>query len=244
MIESRCGICCSVCTYREAAGCPGCTQMEHPFWGVCPLKTCTEGKRLHHCGECDRFPCETLQDFAYDKEHGEGDGSRIEQCRRWAAATPRLRCTLLVVGDMARAKAFYTGVLGLSVVEDLGANVTLEGGIALQEKSVWRELIAGGEVTLGHNAAELYFEVEDIDAFAAALPEETTVFQTMHEAPYGQRLLRLADPDGNLVEIGEAMDAVCRRMVERCGTVAAAAARMAVPPAYVEACLRQEGREA
>lgn len=87
MMESRCGLCCSQCTYREAAGCPGCIQAAQPFWGTCPLKTCAEGKRLNHCGECGAFPCGILLDFAYDKEHGEGDGSRIERCRRWAART-------------------------------------------------------------------------------------------------------------------------------------------------------------
>ena len=33
------------------------------------------------CGECD-FPCDLLNQFAYDKEQGD-DGKRIEQCRKW-----------------------------------------------------------------------------------------------------------------------------------------------------------------
>lgn len=88
MIESRCGICCTVCTFAEATGCKGCTNITQPFWGDCPLKTCCEGRGLRHCGECGQFPCATLHAFAYDKEHGEGDGSRLENCRRWAAGAP------------------------------------------------------------------------------------------------------------------------------------------------------------
>jgi len=82
MIESRCGIVCSACTYRESTGCTGCAVIEKPFWGDCPVKTCCEQKSLSHCGLCGDFPCETLSSFSYDKEHGD-DGKRIEQCRKW-----------------------------------------------------------------------------------------------------------------------------------------------------------------
>jgi hypothetical protein len=38
------------------------------------------------CGiVCGDFPCDLLNQFAYDKEQGD-DGKRIEQCRKWAAA--------------------------------------------------------------------------------------------------------------------------------------------------------------
>jgi len=82
MIESRCGIVCSACTYRESTGCTGCASIAKPFWGDCPVKTCCEQKSLSHCGLCGDFPCETLSSFSYDKEHGD-DGKRIEQCRKW-----------------------------------------------------------------------------------------------------------------------------------------------------------------
>ena len=39
---------------------------------------------------------------------------------------------LIVVSDMENSRRFYSDVLGLKVVEDFGANVTLEGGIFLQ----------------------------------------------------------------------------------------------------------------
>lgn len=40
--------------------------------------------------------------------------------------------TLLAVRDMAASIRFYQEVLGLEVIQDFGANVTLTGGIALQ----------------------------------------------------------------------------------------------------------------
>ncbi len=86
MVESRCGILCGGCAYRETAGCTGCTNIEKPFWGErCPVKSCCEKKRLAHCGQCADFPCGLLRQFAYDKKQGD-NGKRIEQCRRWKEA--------------------------------------------------------------------------------------------------------------------------------------------------------------
>ncbi|HNX65184.1 MAG TPA: DUF3795 domain-containing protein [Oscillospiraceae bacterium] len=83
MIESRCGILCGECEYRESMGCKGCVNIEKPFWGdACPVKSCCEGKGLENCGMCEVFPCELLNSFAYDKEQGD-DGKRILQCRKW-----------------------------------------------------------------------------------------------------------------------------------------------------------------
>ena len=48
---------------------------------------------------------------------------------------------LLVVTDMEASKAFYREVLGLRVIMDFGANVTLTGGICLQTKESWLRLI-------------------------------------------------------------------------------------------------------
>lgn len=56
MIESRCGILCSECEYREQTGCKGCTEMEKPFWGEgCPVKACCEEKAHDHCESCGDF---------------------------------------------------------------------------------------------------------------------------------------------------------------------------------------------
>ena len=83
MIESRCGINCSKCEYKETKGCKGCVNIDKPFWGEnCPVKSCCESKALLHCGECEAFPCALLNSFAYDKEQGD-NGLRIEQCRKW-----------------------------------------------------------------------------------------------------------------------------------------------------------------
>lgn len=83
MIESRCGILCSECGYREQMNCQGCTQIDKPFWGEsCPVKACCEEKELAHCGLCKDFVCDLLHQFAYDEVQGD-EGKRIEQCKKW-----------------------------------------------------------------------------------------------------------------------------------------------------------------
>lgn len=86
MIESRCGTLCSECEYREKMNCGGCLSITKPFWGEsCPLKTCSEEKNKEHCGQCPQFPCDILNQFAFDEKQGD-DGKRIEQCKKWGNA--------------------------------------------------------------------------------------------------------------------------------------------------------------
>ncbi len=86
MIESRCGILCSECDYKEQMNCKGCINIENPFWGECPIKKCCVDKNHNFCGECESFPCELLNNFAYDKEQGD-NGKRIENCKMWIKET-------------------------------------------------------------------------------------------------------------------------------------------------------------
>ena len=48
---------------------------------------------------------------------------------------------LFAVRDMERSLAFYRDMLGLEVVNDLGANVVLTGGLSLQTMETWVELL-------------------------------------------------------------------------------------------------------
>lgn len=83
MFESRCGICCDSCTGREEAHCNGCLNMALPFWGQeCEVKSCCEGKKLNHCGECGDFPCEIFKNMG--AEQGYDSAPRLRQCRIWA----------------------------------------------------------------------------------------------------------------------------------------------------------------
>ncbi len=83
MVESRCGLLCSECKYRDEVNCQGCLRIDRPFWGEsCPIKSCCETNGYEHCGLCKEFPCNLLKQFAYDEKQGD-DGKRIIQCQKW-----------------------------------------------------------------------------------------------------------------------------------------------------------------
>lgn len=83
MVQSRCGIRCDECGYKEEVGCKGCVSVDNPFWGSCAVKACCESRSHAHCGQCDVFPCDQLIAFAYAEKEGD-NGKRIEVCRSWA----------------------------------------------------------------------------------------------------------------------------------------------------------------
>ena len=92
MIETRCGLLCSECSYKESHNCGGCIETKgNPFHGECPVAVCCQNKGFTHCGECPDIPCELLTQYSYDKEHGD-DGKRIEQCKEWAKQGRKSPC--------------------------------------------------------------------------------------------------------------------------------------------------------
>ena len=88
MIDTRCGLICKSCDYREKCNCGGCIATNgHPFHGTCPVAECCQEKGLVHCGWCDAFPCAQLTAYSCDPVHGDTPkGARIEQCRAWHKA--------------------------------------------------------------------------------------------------------------------------------------------------------------
>lgn len=85
-VDSRCGLHCTGCTWKESHGCRGCIPTNgNPFHGECPVAVCCQKKGLVHCGQCPEIPCELLTSYSCDKENGDSPvGARIEQCKRWA----------------------------------------------------------------------------------------------------------------------------------------------------------------
>ena len=149
---------------------------------------------------------------------------------------------MLVVRDLEASKAFYRQALGLRVILDFGANVTLTGGVCLQTEESWRKLIRleDGKLAFGGNTCELYFEERDFEGFLKKLEglEGIRYVHPAYEHPWGQRAVRLYDPDGHILEIGEDMKAVCRRFLEGGLTPEQTAKRMDVPLKYVLACAK------
>lgn len=125
----------------------------------------------------------------------------------------KLKNILIVVEDIERSKQFYHELFGLDVVTDFGGNVILTEGLVLQEKAVWERLIGQASVC-GNADAELYFEENNLDVFLHKLETCTEPIRYLHppmEHEWRQRVVRLYDPDGHVIEVGESMEYVARK---------------------------------
>lgn len=143
--------------------------------------------------------------------------------------------TLIAVKDMEESKQFYQDIMGMRVEGDLGANVQLEGGVFLQTLDTWQRFIGGKDVVLKNHAAELYFEVSEIDTFFQKL--QSAGIELVHgllEHPWGQRVVRFYDPNHHVIEVGEEMSIVVKRFLHMGMTVDQVAKRMDVPTDYVK----------
>lgn len=125
----------------------------------------------------------------------------------------KLKNILIVVADLERSKAFYKGLFGLEVLADYDGNAVLTEGLVLQERTVWESFI-NKKTEFGTNNAEIYFEENDMEWFidkVSRWPEPIEYVTAFSQHEWGQRIIRLYDPDGHLIEVGESMDFVARR---------------------------------
>ena len=147
----------------------------------------------------------------------------------------KYNCPMIVVSDMEKTVEFYKNVLGLEVIQDFGANKTLTGGISLQTEESYKEFIGKDKISYGGDNFELYFEEDEIDAFFERLKEfNAELVHPVQEHSWGQRAVRFYDPDRNIIEVGESLQAVCSRFSESGMNADEIAARMDVPLEMVE----------
>ena len=149
----------------------------------------------------------------------------------------KIKNPMLVVTDIDRSVEFYKKVLGLHVIMDFGANKTLTGGLVLQTLETWKNFIGTDAVSFG--SSEVYFEEDNFDSFITKLEKcEIEYVHPVKEHSWGQRVVRIYDPDKHIIEIGENIKAVCKRFLDSGMTKEQVAERMDVPMKFVNACMR------
>lgn len=118
----------------------------------------------------------------------------------------KLKNIVIVVKDVERSKQFYKELFGLDVILDQEGNVILTEGLVLQEAKVWEQAI-GQDVVWKNHASKLYFEETDLELFLEKLQKyerEIQILSWPEAAEGARRAVRLYDPDGNMIEVGEA----------------------------------------
>ena len=128
---------------------------------------------------------------------------------------------VLFVKDAQIARNFYESLLGLEVKADFGGmNIIFQEGFALwqiMDENIIPRTLGADNITDSRLTSrfELCFETEDLDNIYKTLKDNDTRF--LHEINvelWGQRTIRFYDPDGHLVEVGEAMHIFLHRIYD------------------------------
>lgn len=151
----------------------------------------------------------------------------------------KIKNPMLVVKDIDKSVEFYSKVFGLRVIMDFGANKTLTGGLSLQTLNTWKEFIDTDAISFGSNSSEIYFEEDDFDQFISRLQKyDVEYVHPVKEHAWGQRVIRIYDPDQHIIEVGENLKVVCKRFLDSGLTLGQVAERMDVPIKFVKNCMR------
>ncbi|MBS1473381.1 MAG: glyoxalase/bleomycin resistance/dioxygenase family protein [Massilimaliae sp.] len=153
----------------------------------------------------------------------------------------KLKMPVLAVRDIKRSTAFYRELFDQKVIMDLGKNVTLSGGLALQEDFAWLVGIPEQSVAEKSNNMELYYEVEDFEAFMEKLGQHPEIERVHPPKQYEwkQRVVRVYDPDGHMIEIGESMEAIAKRYLKEGYSVEETAEMIQHPVTFVSRCAKR-----
>ncbi|WP_455682564.1 VOC family protein [Thomasclavelia sp.] len=122
---------------------------------------------------------------------------------------------MLVVKDIEKSKEFYTKILQVRIISDLGVNVTFTGGLSLQTEESWSQFTDCKKNFFVYqgNVAEFYFEEENFDAFIERIENQNVdVLEGVITMPWGQKIIRFYDPDNHIIEVGEDLAVMIKRL--------------------------------
>jgi uncharacterized glyoxalase superfamily protein PhnB len=149
----------------------------------------------------------------------------------------RFICPLIVVNNIKASRFFYEKVLNQKVQCDFGENISFEGGFAIHLKSHFSDLISINEndIIQKSNNSELYFEEDDLDSFLQKLKNVSSIeyVHELKEQPWGQRVIRFYDPDMHIIEVGEPMESVVKRLLSKGLSIEETVKRTLMPEEFV-----------
>lgn len=122
----------------------------------------------------------------------------------------KLKNVLIVVKDIEKSKVFYKDLFGLQEIQNNEGNVILTEGLVLQDAAVWKDFLKK-EIMAYNHASELYFEERDMKSFINKLDhykEPIQYISQLAEDSWGQKSVRLYDPDGNMIEVRSPMQII------------------------------------
>lgn len=148
--------------------------------------------------------------------------------------------SVIFVKDIEASKQFYCNILQQEVDTDFGNNITLKGGLSIWEIPDWHELNQNyyqkGE---SNKALEICFETDHIDEIVDLIEKQNLKKRHgLTEETWGQKTIRIYDPDNNLVEIGEKLEVFITRMHNEGLSVEKINKKTGVPKEHIEKILK------
>jgi len=119
----------------------------------------------------------------------------------------RFRNAIALVRDIKISKTFFADTLGIPIVQDTESYVLFEGHFAIHSAELFYEYIEkpyDGE-KMGRDNLDLYFTTSNLAAMQEKLTRAGVTFiHGIRKCAWGESVLRIYDPDGHIVEIGDA----------------------------------------
>jgi len=151
---------------------------------------------------------------------------------------------LIVVSDIERSKSFYKTLLDQKVKFDFGENIMFESGFSIQLKPHYAKMIEINEsaILAASNNFELYFEEEHFDNFVKKAKSRSDIIyiQYLVEHSWGQRVTRFYDPDKHIIEVGESMKSVIKRLLHQGLTIEEAVQKSQHTLEFVKSCIDEK----
>ncbi len=151
---------------------------------------------------------------------------------------------LLVVEDITVSRRFYEDCLGQKVEYDFGENVSFVGNFSIHRKAHYQSLMgdqANFTITPKSNDAELYFETDEIEDLQQRLRQAGIEFiHEIREQPWSQRVMRVYDPDGHILEIGESMENAVLRLHRQGWSLESICQKTGMPRRFVEQAIETQ----
>ena len=128
----------------------------------------------------------------------------------------KFHSTVLFVKNIEVSKKFYCDILTQEIDTNFGNNISLKSGLSLwqiPEKHILSTNFYNKDIA--NKSLELYFETEDIGEIIEFIDSNNiSKHHELTEESWGQKTIRIYDPDNNLIEIGEKLESFIKRMYQ------------------------------
>ncbi|HRW63828.1 MAG TPA: VOC family protein [Bacteroidales bacterium] len=144
--------------------------------------------------------------------------------------------SVLFVKNMEKSRAFYCDILKQEIETDFGNNIMLKGGLSIWEIQESHELHRTFyKKDVSNSSMELYFETENMNKVIELIHQfNIPKHHELVEESWGQRTIRIYDPDRNLVEIGEKLEVFIQRMYKEGMSIEEIMKKTGVPKPMIE----------